>query len=164
MVDSIEFRSGDFDSITRLVNAVLSEDERAIEIPNSAHSELRGFFDRMLNSQSENKKYVLSLSTSENDTIYILNFITANLDNYGVFVFFEEPIEGVYLTTGGSAIDFVIESIYKLPNLSREGESEIYSRAVGAATYLEADMEYPDAGVKIERAEVSLDSSDATNE
>lgn len=108
-------------------------------------------------ASEETDQYVLSLSAGEDDRMYLLSLGTLHYENYSTFVFFDDPISGVYFTTGSSALDLVIESLMKL-TLNREGGSELYSRAVGALDYLEADMEFPDAGVKLERTEVEMDS------
>lgn len=156
MVDSVEFRSGEFEKAAELGSKIMAEDDRAISIPQSAHTELTGSFDKLLNYSHDSAKHVLSLNTGQEDTIYILSHNTIHFENYGTFVFFEEPIHGIYFTTGGSAIDLVIELIFKLTGLHHEGESEIYTLAAGAADYIHADIEYPDIGMKEERTEVEI--------
>jgi hypothetical protein len=51
---------------------------------------------------------------------------------------------GVYLTTEGSAMDMLLEFEMKPIGFEIKGSCYISPRAVGAATYLTADMVYPE--------------------
>lgn len=164
MVDSIEFRSGDYETVTGLAGDIMSEDERAIEVPSSARKAIHGFFRKMMNSVEDGEQFVLSLGKEEGDTVYIVNLSTADYEDYGTFVYFDDHMKGIYFTTGGSAIDLVIELQFKLSGMRMEGKSRIYSRATGASDYIEADMEFPDTGFKSTRTQVDLDRSNGRSD
>lgn len=160
MVDSIEFRTGEFDTVGELSQAVLSNDERAIEVPSTAHTEMKGFLQKMLDSEGWGDEYVLSLGRENPAYFLVLN--TELFEHYGTFVFFDEPMDGVYFTTGSSAINLVVEILMKFEGIKIEGSSSIASRAKGAVDYMEADMVFPDSGFKVERTQKELETDEDT--
>lgn len=160
-VDEIEFRSGQYDTLTRLAIDILEHDERAMELPGGAYSSFSYFFDQLSKSNEFSDRYTLSLKKDEEDTVQILCF---NQDPMvlGTFIFFEDEgdFRHIYLTTGSSAIDLLVE--FEMKNIVHhvEGSSWLYSRAKGGAAYITADMVYPDTGFKVKRFEKEIEDSE----
>lgn len=151
MVDSIEFRSIDWDDVIELTGAIIQNDEQAIELPMSFYWGMVRFAE----SQEENNSMITILDGNEKSDIYIVDF-PSDPHNYGVFIGYESTQPQFYLTTGIAATKYLIELCYK-GAINAKSAGRLLVQAQGASAYIDADIEYPDIGAVRTRMKQDLE-------
>jgi hypothetical protein len=154
MVDSIEFRSTDWNSAIDLSECIIKNDERAISLPDTLYSEMINF----AKDQDDSSEMITIVEGNEDGNIYIIDF-TRDPHNYGVFIAFKNGFRHIYLTTGISATDYLIELIYKraLRTNDIKTTGNLYKSASAVSDYLDADIRYPDVGIVRTRVEEDVE-------
>lgn len=149
----IRFQTGDYDKLANLSRDILNDDDRAVKLPADTLFEFSNFFDELLEIAEE---YVVGLynGNDENDFIEII-CINDDPHNYGAIIIVANF--GIYFTTGGSAVDMLVECEMKPIGYTTKGTCYIYRRAVGGATYLTADMVYPESNFKLKRFQKDIE-------
>jgi hypothetical protein len=151
MVDSIEFRSTDWESIMDLSETIIESDERMISLPDDLYSEMVTFAE----NQEDSSDMITIIEGNKHEDIYVVDF-TQDPHNHGVFIIFERTFRHVYLTTGIAANQYLIELFYKgAVNVKTAGR--LYTSASAVSSYIDADIQYPDIGKVRTRCERDLE-------
>jgi hypothetical protein len=131
---------------------IIQNDERVISMPESLYSEMISFAEK----QDDSNEMITIIKGNEYGDIYIVDFV-AEPHNYGVFIAFGGDLKQIYLTTGISATQYLIELKYKGAISQIRTTGTLFLYAVAVSDYIDADIVYPDIDMIRTRVEQDLE-------
>lgn len=154
MADSIQFTSSDSDSVIGLTKSITWNDDRFVELPETFCPDIRTFAE----NQEDSNEMITIIEADEYTDIYIVDFCE-DPHNHSVIIAFDDDMRHVYLATGISATEYLIELNYKRPDgrIIYKTTGRLYQHVYGVINYIDADIEYPETGKVSTRVEKDLE-------